>query len=447
VRNAIGKHYKDFVAVLVLFVIALGVGGYILGNQRFYLPHWVPVVGSDFVDYKAEFSSGKSLTPGQGQTVDIAGVPVGEIGSVELKNGRALVTMKIRRKYTPIYKNATALLRPKTGLEDMIVELTPGASSAGKADEGYTIPVNQTAPDVKLDEILAQLDSDTRDYLKLLVHGAGQGLNGNGRQLAALFRRLAPTNRDLAKLNGKLAERRVHIRQAIHNFRLVMGALGSKDKQLAKLVDSSNAVFQVLAEEDASLRSSLQQLPPTLRVTGTALGKADKLARQLGPTLQALRPGARALGPTLQQTRPFLRETTPVIRDQLRPFARDARPAVTDLRPAAADLAKATPDLVTTVKIVNYLLNELTYNPPGAEEGFLFWTAWANHAGNSVFQTQDAQGAIRHGMFLTSCSTLATLDQIGGVNPVLGTLSDLLNRPRTSDVCPQTSQAPGAGGG
>src|SRR4051812_40325452 len=171
-RNAIGKHWKDAVAVLVLFVVALVVGGYILGNQRFYLPHWVPLVGSDFVDYKAEFSSGKSLTPGQVQTVDIAGVPVGEIGSVELKNGRALVTMKIRRKYAAVYKDATALLRPKTGLEDMIVELTPGSRSAGKAEEGYTIPVSQTLPDIKLDEILAQLDSDTRDYLKLLVHGA-----------------------------------------------------------------------------------------------------------------------------------------------------------------------------------------------------------------------------------------------------------------------------------
>ncbi len=355
--------------------------------------------------------------------------------------------MKIRRKYTPIYKDATALLRPKTGLEDMIVELAPGSRSAGKASEGFTIPVQNTLPDVKLDEILAQLDTDTRDYLKLLVQGLGQGLKGNGKALSADFRRFDPTARDLAKLNRKLAVRRVHIKRAIHNFRLVMEALGSKDKQLAELVDSSNVVFRALADEDANLRSALQQLPPTLRVTQTALAKADLLARQLGPALQGLRPGARALGPSLAQTRPFLRDTVPVIRDQLRPFARDARPAVRALRPAAADLAKATPDLVTTFKIVNYLLNELAYNPPGAEEGYLFWTSWANHAGNSVFQTQDAQGAVRHGLFLTSCSTLATLDQLGSVNPLLGTLGDLLNRPRTTDVCPTTSQAPGLGGG
>jgi phospholipid/cholesterol/gamma-HCH transport system substrate-binding protein len=447
VTSAIRKYSRDFAAIIVLFVIAMGVGGVILSHQRFYLPKWVPVIGSDFVDYKAEFSSGKSLTPGQGQTVDIAGVPVGEIGSVELKDGRALVTMKIRAKYAPIYKDATALLRPKTGLEDMIVELTPGSRSAGVAPHGWTIPVNDTLPDVKLDEILAQLDSDTRDYLKLLVSGAGQGLQGNGRQLAADFRRFDPTARDLAKLSGRLAKRHVHISQAIHNFRLVIQALGSKDKQLTELVGSSNVVFRTLANEDANLRSALAQLPPTLRTTDTALAKADTLARQLGPTLQGLRPAARALGPSLRETRPFLRTTTPIIKNQLRPFARDARPTVRALRPAARDLASATPDLVKTFKVVNYLLNELAFNPPGSEEGYLFWTAWANHDGNSVFQTQDAHGPIRHGLFLTSCSTLSTLDQIGSANPVLGTLSDLLNRPATASVCPQTSQAPGIGGG
>ena len=54
-------------------------GGYILANQRFYLPGWVPLVGTDFVELKAEFSTAQAVTPGQGQTVNIAGVEVGEI--------------------------------------------------------------------------------------------------------------------------------------------------------------------------------------------------------------------------------------------------------------------------------------------------------------------------------------------------------------------------------
>lgn len=446
-KQAIRKYFRDFIAIIVLFVIGLGVGGYILSNQRFYLPSWVPVLGSDFVDYKAEFSTGKSIAPGQGQTVNIAGVTVGEIGRVDVKGGRALVTMKIRRKYTPIYKDATALLRPKTGLEDMVVELTPGSKSAGVAEEGFVVPIENTLPDVKLDEILAQLDTDTRDYLKLLVGGLGEGLGGQGKNLSSVFRRFDPTARDLAKLNGRLAKRRQHIRRAIHNFGVFLDALGDKDEKLKELVSSSNVVFRQLAEQDVALRSALQQLPPTLRTTTTALGKADELARELGPTLEGLRPAARALGPSLRETRPFLRITTPIIRDQLRPFVRDARPTVAKLRPAARDLAIATPKLAKSFKVVNTLLNELTYNPPGEEEGYLFWAAWANHAGNSLFGTQDAHGPIRRGLFLISCSTATVLDQISTANPVLGTLSDLLNRPATDQICPKSSQAPGAGGG
>ena len=446
-RQAIAKYSRDFAAIVALFVIGMGVGGYILSNQRFYLPNWVPVLGSDFVDYKAEFSTGKSLAPGQGQTVDIAGVSVGEIGDVELVDGRAVVTMKIRRRFTPIYKDATALLRPKTGLEDMVIALTPGSKDAGEAEAGYTIPIENTLPDVKLDEILAQLDTDTRDYLKLLVAGAGDGLRGNGKRLSSVFRRFDPLARDLAKLNGRLASRRQNIRRSIHNFGVVLRAVGDKDDKLKELVQSSNVVFRTLGEQDARLQEALRELPPTLRTTTASLAKAERLADELGPTLQGLRPAARALAPTLRQTRPFLRETTPILRDQLRPFARDARPTVRKLRPVARNLAVATPDLVRGFKVVNYLLNELAFNPPGEEEGYLFWASWANHAGNSLFGTQDAHGPIRRGLFLISCSTANVLDQLSTANPVLGTLSDLLNRPDTQQICPQSSQAPGLGGG
>ena len=441
-RTAISKHMRDFVGLLVLFVIALGVGGYILSNQRFYLPKWVPIVGSDYVKYKADFATAQSVTPGQGQTVNIAGVKVGEITKVDLKDGKAVITMSIKRKYTPIYKDATALLRPKTGLNDMLVELTPGSKTAGKLDPSQPVPINQTLPNVNADEILAALDGDTRDYLRLLIAGAGEGLDGNSQKLSADFKRFSPTGRDILKITKKLAERRENIRRSIHNFSLLSQSLGSKDKELSRLVDSSNAVFRAFADQDQRLRETLSLLPDTLQATNVGLAKANRLGKTLGPTLGALRPGARALGPSLRATRPFVEKTTPVIRDQLRPFARDALPTVKLLRPAARDIARATPNLVTAFKVVNELFNELTYNPPGdADEGYLFWTAWANHAGATVFATQDAHGPIRHGIVQVSCTSLAALQRLGQVNPQLGTLVELLNTPPVEQVCPQTSQA------
>ena len=150
------------------------------------------------------------------------------------------MTMCLRRKYTPIYKNATALLRPKTGLNDMILELTPGPE-AGKAPLRWTIPVAQTQANVNFDEVLSSLDGDTRDYLQLLIAAGGQGLDGQGKNLSKALKRFEPTGRYLAELNGALAKRDVNIRRSIHNFRLLAVALGNKDDQLAQLVDSSNA--------------------------------------------------------------------------------------------------------------------------------------------------------------------------------------------------------------
>ena len=322
-RAALGKSGQAVAAIVALALAALVVGGYILAHERLTLPSWVPIVGSDLATLKAEMTTAQSVTPGQGQQVTIAGVPVGEISRVALHDGRALLTLKIRRKYFKVYRDASALLRPKTGLNDMLLELTPGHRSAGQVPDGWTIPLDQTLPNVNTDEVLAALDGDTRDYLQLLLGAAGQGLQGQGSQLSADLRRFDPTARDLLRISRALSLRQANVARAIDSFRALSQALAGKDRQLSGLVDSSNAVFADLARQDANLRASLGLLPPTLTTTRTALGRADQLARTLGPTLRRLEPAARALGPSLREVRPFLRDTTPVISNQLRPFARD----------------------------------------------------------------------------------------------------------------------------
>jgi phospholipid/cholesterol/gamma-HCH transport system substrate-binding protein len=442
--TAIRKHLPDFLAIIFLLVVALVVAVVILSHQRVALPPGVPLLGKDFVEVEAELSTAQAVTPGQGQTVNIAGVEVGQISSVKLENGRAVIGLKIERKYDRIYRNATILLRPKTGLKDMVAELSPGTEEAGRLQEGERIPISQTLPDVNLDEVLASLDTDTRDYLRILLGDASLGLKDNGRELAQTIRRIEPTARYAREINEQLAVRRNNIRRVVHNFSLLMEELGTKDRQVADFVQSSNAVFSILAGQDANLRDTLRQLPGALDETQTTLAKVDRLAKVLGPTLQDLRPGARALGPSLRETRPFLTQTTPILRDQIRPFARAALPTVKELRPALRDLAAATPDLTSSFKVINALLNTLAYNPPGdTEEGYLFWLSWANHTGQTVFSNQDAHGPIRHGLVILSCSTAQLLESVAGSSPNLGTLVALLNSPPSSQICPTSSQGAG----
>jgi phospholipid/cholesterol/gamma-HCH transport system substrate-binding protein len=452
VKVAIQKHLRDFLALLFMGLAAFGVTAYILSQERFHLPKWVPAIGSDFYKLNVEFQTGQAVVPGQGQTINIAGVKVGDVQRVHLRNGVAIVSVNMDRKYAPVYRNAHVLLRPKTGLKDMFLALDPGTKDAGALPSGGTIPVANTLPDVNPDEILASLDADTRDYIQILLSAGGQAFTDKpghegeaSADLRQTFKRFEPINRDLKAIMSEIAQRKQNVRHVIHNFRLITDELANTDGTLGRFVESSNANFQAFAHQDAALRDALGLLPSTLEVTDSTLQKADKLGRVSTTAFQHLRPFARALGPALHDVRPFLRTTTPIIKNHLRPFTRIARPTVRDLRPTAADLAATTPRLRRTFSVLNTLFNLFAYNPPGKEEGFLFWQTWLNHSGATIFNTQDAHGPIRRGLVVVSCGATSVLENIVRANPQLSVLTQLLNAPTRQEACGQ--QVPGGPSG
>src|SRR5262249_19542592 len=125
VKRAILIHRRDFAAIIALVIAAIAVVVYILEHQPAF------TLGKSYYTVHAEFANAAAVTAGQGQSVDVAGVRVGQIGGVSLQGGRAVVTMNIYKKYEPIYNNATVLLRPRTPLKDMYLSLDPGSKSAG----------------------------------------------------------------------------------------------------------------------------------------------------------------------------------------------------------------------------------------------------------------------------------------------------------------------------
>lgn len=443
-KNLVTKYTGDVIALGVVALIALLVGGYILSNQRFYLPNWVPIVGSDFVDYYADFSTAQAVTPGQGQTVLVAGVTVGEIGGVTLQDGRARVQMKIRRRYADIHRDAYALLRPKTGLNDMTIQLNRGTPGAPEIPAGGTIRVSRTLPNVNPDEFLAGLDTDTRDYLQLLLNGGGQGLQGNSQELSATLKRFNPTAQYLARVGRLLGRRQAYIRRSITNLSTLTQTLGQRDTELERFVRSSNDVFASMASEQQSIREAVRLLPGALQATDRAVVNNDRLQTQLGPALGKLLPAARGTKDALVSLQAFAEATTPVLRDQLRPFTKEAGPTVATLKPASADLAASAPQLTSSFTTLNNLTNAIAYNPPGDEEGYGFWLGWGGHLSASMFSAQDANGPFRRGVLFSSCDALSVYEGIGEGNPTLDVVLKLLNPPTTEEVCNSGASAAAA---
>jgi phospholipid/cholesterol/gamma-HCH transport system substrate-binding protein len=433
IGDQIRRYRTAFLAVVTMIVIAAGSAGYILAHERLSVPAWVPVLGRESFKLNGEFETGQAVTPGQGQSVTIAGAKIGEIASVELHEGRAVVSMNVTPKYARyIYRDATMLLRPKTGLKDETVEVSPGNPATGKVPPGYTVPITQTSPDGNLDEFLAALDTDTRSYLQELLAGAGEGLNGNGANLSASFKRFDPLAREFQEIGREVAKRQYYVEHGIHNFRLVLEAFGSKNTQLAQFVDSSNAVFATFSQEDHQVQETLRELPGVLRQTNHSFGKLATSIRVTGHTLHALEPFAKALAPAERASQPFFKKVAPVLKNEVRPLFRQILPVINQLQPSLQDFAQASPHLTTSFTVLNELFNELAYNPGPNQAGFGFFAAWGAHDLDSVVAQGDAHGAIGQTLLYFNCELVPILTGVAEADPTAKLILGLLNPPSTA---------------
>jgi phospholipid/cholesterol/gamma-HCH transport system substrate-binding protein len=427
-RTAISKHLRDFIAVAVLITLALGITYYIFQEQRLR----IPILEEKPFELKAEFETAQAVVPGQGQTIRVAGVRVGDVSDVAVEDGVGVVTFQIDREFLPIYENATILMRPTTGLKDMFFQLDPGTQAAGEYSEDEVVPVSNTAPDVNLDEVLEALDSDTQAYLRLLLVGAGKGLEGRDKDLAQLLGGLGPINKDLRKLSSEVATRQQNVRNLIHNFNTLTGRVAQADDDIVQLVQTSNTTLGAIAEQDPSVRRAVELLGPTLTQAESTLNEVADFAKVLGPTFDDLRPFARNLKPANDSLKSLAERGTPELRDRIRPFVRAARPPLPDLRKAADRYSSAAPRLTVIGKKLNRLANMAAYNPNGAEpagtrnrdEGYLFWAAWLAHNGQFIFNTADGNGPFRRIYFTAGCQQLLNL-LTGGTGALIPPTEDL----------------------
>jgi len=427
--TAIRKNLPYFLAILGLVAISGAISYYILQEQRLR----IPVLEEKPFQFQAEFENAQGVVAGQGQTLRVAGVRVGDVSKVELIDGRAVVTFDVDRDSLPIYENATLLMRPLTGLRDMFFSLDPGSSDAegGEIEEGDTIPLANTAPDVPLDQVLEALDNDNQAYLRAILIGAGQGLDGRGKDLGRVLGSLGPINRDLERLNTKVAERDENLSSLVHNLSVLTKSIGTQDQDVMRLVTASNDTLEAIATEDPDIQTAVGLLPGALEDTRDALAAAKGFGDELGPTFNSLRPFARNL-PELNASTTELAETvTPIIRDEIRPFVRAAREPIPDLNRAAKKYSKAAPRLKTIASKLNTLGNMAAYNPRGQEavgtagrdEGYLFWAGWLSHNGSSVYPIQDGNGLYRRIYFTATACTLQNL--VYGAIPGDDPLTDL----------------------
>ncbi|HET9738498.1 MAG TPA: MlaD family protein [Solirubrobacteraceae bacterium] len=290
-------------------------------------------------EVKAAFESSNNLRTGS--PVRIAGVEVGKVTAVERGDGEgAIVTMRIKDEGRPVHADATAKIRPRIFLEgNFFVDMTAGSPSAPELKDGATIPVQQTATPVQLDEVLTALQSDTREDLKVLLREYGKGLDGAGaRGFNRSIPYWEPAYRDSAIVADAMrGETGRDLSGYVKHAGATAAALDRNREQLKSLITDFNVAAGAFARQDGNLQAAIGELPRTLRAAMPALAELNESFPPLRALAVELRPGVQNSEATLDAATPWVRELRGLV----------SKP---ELRGLADDLGAAVPDLAALIQ-------------------------------------------------------------------------------------------------
>src|SRR4029077_11588772 len=99
--------------------------------------------------------------------------------------GATRITLLLHRDFTPVFKDARAIIRQKNLLGEAYVEVNRGSAPLGGSQHGDTIPLDHTLAPVEVDEVLNALDPQVRDQLNLVINTLGQATAGRGSDMNA----------------------------------------------------------------------------------------------------------------------------------------------------------------------------------------------------------------------------------------------------------------------
>ena len=230
------------IAVMLVIVGLITLNG-IPGGPNMGLP-W-----SHTFSVKAELPEADALAPKAG--VQIAGVKVGEVHTVDLHGDTAVVEMNIYPQYSDIHSDARVLLRPHGLFGPKYIELQPGTSSAPLLQDGDTISGNQAVLPVDLDQVLQELQAPEQQQLRTAIVELGKASAGRGTD----FNQLVQAGNTLSTVLVQPLTKLDSVSTNLSDMFVQDEAFNASFAQapLDKLVEASNVSLRAFAQTSGQL--------------------------------------------------------------------------------------------------------------------------------------------------------------------------------------------------
>ncbi|MBB5856721.1 MCE family protein [Amycolatopsis umgeniensis] len=273
-----------------------------------YFSDRIPLFGSG-TTYSAYFGESAGLAPDN--EVQIAGVKVGQVSSVELAGKKVLV--KFRVKDAKVGDATSASIEIKTLLGEKFLALTPKGKTS--QDPNATIGLDRTRTPFELQDAFQQLSGtvgeidtaqlassftvlsdalkDSPQYLK----DALGGLSSLSKTVSSRDGDLKTLLANTSKVSKTLSDRNAQLKRILDDGNLLLAELQNRKDAISTLLKGTQ---QVSAQLSGLVADNRQQLKPTLeklgKVTDILQRNQDNLSRSLALMAPFARVGANATG-------------------------------------------------------------------------------------------------------------------------------------------------------
>ena len=272
--------------VLIVAMVAVVIGG-IPGGPGISLP-W-----SHTMTLHVQLANADGLSPHA--SVDVAGVKVGEVHTVNAEGSLALATLDIDPKYGDIHSDAKVLLRPHGLFGPKYIEITPGTTSGQLLHDGDTIKVVNTVQPVDLDQVLQALQAPEAQNLRTAIVELGKASAGRGDDVNHLLSAANTVTQTLQTplltldnvstnvndfiikneaFNASFAQ--TPLDQLVAASNTTLAAFAANSAQLGSLLDHADSTLTTL---DSALKGTGSSISQTIQLLGKPNGTIDKLNR------------------------------------------------------------------------------------------------------------------------------------------------------------------------
>jgi virulence factor Mce-like protein len=216
--------------------------------------------------------------------VDILGVPVGKITSVDPVGSRVKVVMEINEEYK-IPADAFAQIVPISVIADRFVQLHPPYTGGPVMEPGTVLDTDRTQIPAELDDVFKQL--------KKLLEAIEPGQNGEPGALGDL----------VVALNDAVGDRADDLKGTVVNTAALTGALSDAQGDLSDLLINLDDLFGKLSQRAGSIGSLNKNMAIVLTTLAESHGDLEatlaNLADMTGEVGRVLKTNRATLGTDL----------------------------------------------------------------------------------------------------------------------------------------------------